>query len=114
MYSNSNLDCVFCGNEEESSFDSLLTCRLAGMVWKYMTEWIGLNDFKADSFKESFSKWSNYLLVEKWKEGKKESCGWQLVGAFGIVGAAFSLETICEMQTMSFGAQKLWFEDERL
>ncbi|XP_058753997.1 uncharacterized protein LOC131627181 [Vicia villosa] len=70
-----NLFCVFCNEIAESSSHSLLSCRNAVVVWKQMSEWLGLDFSMAVDFKGSFSSWRSLCLRKKSKKGKA-GCAW--------------------------------------
>ncbi|XP_058725647.1 uncharacterized protein LOC131596934 [Vicia villosa] len=71
----SALSCSFCGVCSETSRHSLLLCRMADDVWSYIASWIGLEDYKAENFKESFWIWHSFCNRKKVKRGKL-GCVW--------------------------------------
>ncbi|XP_058775378.1 uncharacterized protein LOC131649643 [Vicia villosa] len=69
-FSPTDLSCSFCGISSESSRLSFLLCGMADEVWKYIASWIGLEDYKAEYFKESFWIWHSFCYKKKVKRGK--------------------------------------------
>ncbi|XP_058782971.1 uncharacterized protein LOC131657611 [Vicia villosa] len=71
----SNLACVFCDGCAESSSHYLLLCQRVNEVWLQIASWIGLSDYKAGDFKESFWKWHLFCRRKNLKKGKV-GCVW--------------------------------------
>lgn len=66
---NSSTACVFCNMREESWGYLFLNCLYVNLVWKDISEWIGIDDFKAGDAKEIFVKWYTFGKKSKGSEG---------------------------------------------
>ncbi|XP_058726950.1 uncharacterized protein LOC131598354 [Vicia villosa] len=72
LNSSSSLECVFYDDFDESLHHSFLLCRNVAIVWKEMSEWIGLCYISILDFKENFWYWSTFCRAKKVKRGKEE------------------------------------------
>ncbi|XP_058759378.1 uncharacterized protein LOC131632655 [Vicia villosa] len=71
LNSSSNLECTFCDEFHESLYHSFLSCRNANIVWREMSDWIGMTFKSILDFKEDFWYWSSYCRAKKVKRGKE-------------------------------------------
>ncbi|XP_058747131.1 uncharacterized protein LOC131620130 [Vicia villosa] len=71
LNSSSNLECAFCGDCHESLLHSFLSCRNSVIVWREMSDWVGMNYQSFTNFKEGFCHWSSFCRKKKVKKGKE-------------------------------------------
>ncbi|XP_058726062.1 uncharacterized protein LOC131597376 [Vicia villosa] len=71
LNSTANLECTFCDEFHESLYHSFLSCRNAGIVWREMSDWIGMTFKSILDFKEDFWYLSSYCRAKKVKRGKE-------------------------------------------
>src|SRR4051812_17103843 len=71
LLSSSSVDYVLCEEVNETLIHSFLSCRNVNIVWKEMSELIGLTFNCFEDMKENFWYWSNFFRTMKVKKGKE-------------------------------------------